>query len=82
MVKPTTGYWQLGRLPGARGVLIGHLPLRSTGAASSVGIGAGEGTLPGRSLEMGSDPLSFLFFFLGPHSWYMEVHRLGVKLEL
>ena len=26
--------------------------------------------------------LTFLFFFLGPHPWHMEVPRLGVKLEL
>ena len=24
----------------------------------------------------------FFFFFLGPHLWYMEVPRLGAKLEL
>ena len=24
----------------------------------------------------------FVFCFLGPHPWYMEVPRLGVKLEL
>ena len=26
--------------------------------------------------------LLFIFFFLGPHSWHMEVSRLGGKLEL
>ena len=25
---------------------------------------------------------SIFFFFLGPHSWHMEVPRLGIKLEL
>jgi len=24
----------------------------------------------------------FFFVFLGPHSWHMEVPRLGVELEL
>ena len=24
----------------------------------------------------------FLFFFLGPHLWHMEVPRLGVELKL
>ena len=24
----------------------------------------------------------FIFFFLGPHLWHMEVPRLGVELEL
>ena len=24
----------------------------------------------------------FVFIFLGPHLWHMEVPRLGVKLEL
>ena len=26
--------------------------------------------------------LILFFIFLGPHSWHMEVHRLGVELEL
>ena len=26
--------------------------------------------------------LFFFFFFLGMHPWHMEVHRLGVRLEL
>ena len=26
--------------------------------------------------------LFFLFFFLGPHQWHMEVPRLGVESEL
>ena len=24
----------------------------------------------------------YIFVFLGPHLWHMEVHRLGVELEL
>ena len=27
-------------------------------------------------------PPTFIFGFLGPHPWHMEVPRLGVKLEL
>ena len=27
-------------------------------------------------------PFFFFFYFLGPHSWHMEVPRLGVDLEL
>ena len=27
-------------------------------------------------------PFFFLFFFLGPHPWHMEVPRLGIQMEL
>ena len=28
-----------------------------------------------------SPPLSFFFFFLGPHPWHMDIPRIGVELE-
>ena len=41
-------------------------------------------SLPSQKIVLWSLPgdISFLFFFLGPHPWHMEVPRLWVKLEL
>ena len=35
-----------------------------------------------RKLSVLLQEFFFFFFFLGPHLWYMEVPRLGAKLEL